>query len=212
MRLLLLSDIHGKVGHLEDIFDQAGDVDHVLAAGDITDFGPPERAEEVAEILKEKAPTLAIPGNCDPEGVEAALDRAGVLADGRVSQVDGYDVVGVGGSNTTPFDTPREFTEEELVERLEIASEAEDPWILMSHSPPHNTVDITQNAHVGSEAVRRTVTEEEPALVVTGHVHEAKGDMYLQGSFIVNPGSAMQGNAAVVGLEEEPEVQYIKVR
>lgn len=212
MRILLLTDIHGNTERLQKILDEVGDVDFVLAAGDITDFGSPEDASEVAEMLKGKAPTLAVPGNCDPEGVPEALDEAGVLVDDRIREMGEYQVVGIGGSNLTPFDTPREFTEEELAKRLELAAEAEEPWVLLSHAPPHNTVDITQNAHVGSESVRKTVEKEGPVLAVSGHVHEAKGDMYLNGSFVVNPGAAMKGSAAIVELNGEPDVQYVRVK
>ncbi|MBS1263428.1 MAG: 3',5'-cyclic adenosine monophosphate phosphodiesterase CpdA [Methanonatronarchaeales archaeon] len=212
MNLLLLTDVHGAVDRLERIIETAGEVDYVLLAGDLTDFGPPGVAEEVVDVLQEAAPVLAVPGNCDPDGVDDVLEERGVQVDGRIARMDGYQVAGLGGSNPTPFNTDREFTEEELAERLEVASDAEDPWILVTHAPPKNSLDLTQGAHVGSSAVFDAVERRAPVLVATGHVHESRGDMFLGGSLVVNPGPAMSGRGAVVTLNGDPEVRYLKVK
>ena len=63
MKLLALSDLHGDYSHVESIIDKAGDIDAVLIAGDITDFGPDEKALELLGMFK--VPVLAVPGNCD---------------------------------------------------------------------------------------------------------------------------------------------------
>ena len=63
MKLLALSDLHGDYSHVESILDKAGDIDAVLIAGDITDFGPDEKALELLGMFK--IPVLAVPGNCD---------------------------------------------------------------------------------------------------------------------------------------------------
>jgi len=217
MQLLLLTDVHGEVDRLERLLEKAGEVDHILLAGDLTDFGPAEDARAVVNEILDYAPLSAVPGNCDPAEVDAVLDEAGLSVDGSVGSVDGFDLVGLGGSNSTPFDTVREFTEDELRERLKVAEEAEEPWILLSHAPPHKSLDLTSGNHVGSKAVLETVRELSPRLVATGHVHESRGDMYMGGSYVVNPGPVMDGRGAVVDMgmketDDELDVTYLKVK
>ena len=160
-----------------------------------------------------RAPLFLIPGNDDDFAIDAILDRdefAPTNADGRVlGMPGGLELMSLGWSNPTPWKTPRELPEEELLGRLEeLAERVEDPRrsVFMIHVPPHDsgldtapildanlrpTVsagDILRGP-VGSTAVRRLIEERRPLLSVHGHVHESGGERRIDGTVCVNPGS-----------------------
>jgi hypothetical protein len=66
--------------------------------------------------------------------------------------------------------TKRNDTIEQDLNRLKI----DNKTILISHAPPYNTnLDMTLNKrHLGSEALRKIITEKKPILVLCGHIHE----------------------------------------
>ena len=73
MKLLALSDLHGDYSHIGSILNRAGQIDAVLIAGDLTDFGPDEKALKLLEMFK--VPVLAVPGNCDNPSLLKVLDK-----------------------------------------------------------------------------------------------------------------------------------------
>ena len=48
----------------------------------------------------------------------------------------------------------------------------------------------------------RSVEEFKPLLVLSGHIHEAVGIVVSDGTTFINPGPAMSGRCAVVGVED----------
>jgi Icc-related predicted phosphoesterase len=76
--------------------------------------------------------------------------------------------------------------EEELEKKLEGVGKCD---ILVSHGPPYGMQDATKRGvHAGSEALLEWVAEKTPALVVCGHIHEARGVHQVQapGVSVVN--------------------------
>jgi Icc-related predicted phosphoesterase len=121
----------------------------------------------------------------------------------------GFEMVSLGYSNRTPWDSPRELDEEDLAKRIdERAERLADPEhaVFNFHAPPHGT-HLDQAAllderfrplveggqivigHVGSTAVREAVERYRPLLGLHGHIHESPGAQRLGRSVIVNPGS-----------------------
>jgi uncharacterized protein len=92
-------------------------------------------------------------------------------------------VAGLGYSNPTPFNTPGEYTETELAERLHRFSGL-DPLVLVCHAPPYGTAldQIRPGMHGGSKAVRQFVEKEQPAYFFCGHIHEAEGTAIEMGT------------------------------
>jgi Icc-related predicted phosphoesterase len=91
-------------------------------------------------------PLYLIPGNDDEFVIDAILDRpeyAPVNADGKVLDIPGgLQLLACGWSNYTPWQTPREETEDELYARLaKLAGEVRDPRhaVFMIHVPPHDS-------------------------------------------------------------------------
>ncbi|ASJ09077.1 metallophosphoesterase [Thermococcus siculi] len=205
MRLLAVTDIHGKLGRVEKLVGAAGSIDPdlILIAGDLTHFSGAETAERVLQPLLELGkPTLAVHGNCDGRDVPELLNRLGIGLHNRRAEVNGLGVIGIGGSNITPFNTVWELTEDEIATILK--RNYRDGDIILSHVPPRDTKAdrVHFGLHVGSPALREFIEERKPPLVVTGHIHEARSIDRVGETTIVNPGPLFRGYYAVVEFDE----------
>ena len=177
-----------------------------------------ERVEAWMQLATERladspVPLYLIPGNDDEFVIDSILNRDGfapVNADGRVEDLPGgLQLLASGWSNHTPWQTPREETEDQLYERLDtLARQVRDPRqaIFMIHVPPFDSgldtapiLDATLRptvsagdvlrGPVGSTAVRRIIEEYQPALSVHGHIHESGGERKIGKTVCINPGS-----------------------
>lgn len=212
MRLLAIADPHGDYSKIETIMQKAGSIDAVLIAGDITEFGPEERAEELINMFDE--PVLAVPGNCDPREILEVLDRSKAInLHDSCTSIGNVTFIGIGGSNPTPFETPFEIHEDEiescLIRSFDEQERKKGTRVLLSHAPPHCTLDEIPAGNVGCKAIRKFV--EKVDLVVCAHIHEARGVMKEGNTIIVNPGMAKEGNAAIITIDEEAESEKINV-
>ncbi len=208
MKLLALSDLHGNYSYVEAIRDRAGDFDAVLIAGDITNFGPDERALELFGMFEE--PVLAVPGNCDNPSILKLLEENTICLHNSFHTMDGLTFVGLGGSNPTPFNTPFELSEKKIGEYVgTLLSKLNGRTILLSHAPPLNTTDRVQRGNIGSEALVRFLGRLE--LIVCGHIHEARGCVCVKGTHVVNPGPASKGHGALITIEDDINVEFIDV-
>jgi uncharacterized protein len=164
-------------------------------------------------LAESRVPLYLIPGNDDDFGIDEILDReefVPVNADCKVLDVAGdLQLLSYGWSNETPWQTPREVTEDELYRRLDgLADGVRDPRraVFMIHVPPYDSgLDtapiLDENLRptvsagdvlrgpVGSTAVRRLIQERQPLLGVHGHIHESGGERKLGSTLCVNPGS-----------------------
>lgn len=217
MRLFAIADPHGNYSRIEELLEMAGDVDVVLIAGDITNFGPDEKALELFSLFDQ--PVLAVPGNCDHDSIIAVIEssRAINLHNSSV-MIDDVLFIGLGGSNPTPFCTPFEIQEcdyEEKVSRLISQPKGNAKRIItLTHSPPFGILDEVGNTHVGCKALN--VFLDRVDLMICGHIHEARGIKKYGKTIIVNPGMAAHGFAAVIEIdvdsEENNEKENIYIR
>ena len=183
-----------------------------------------ERVRDWMELatarLDGTVPLYLIPGNDDEFVIDRALDQPGaapVNADGKVLDIPGgLQLLASGWSNHTPWQTPREESEEELYARLDaLAQQVRDPRraVFMIHVPPHDSgLDtapiLDENLRptisagdvlrgpVGSTAVRRIIEAYQPVLSVHGHIHEAGGERRIGDTLCINPGS--EANAGIL--------------
>jgi len=115
--------------------------------------------------------------------------------------VDGMKIVGLGGSNPTIFNTPFEISEEEILSSLEPLSDG--VTVLMVHAPAFGHLDtIPSGMMVGSESIRTIVDRYKPKVVLSGHIHEARGIKECDGVLFLNPGSAKEGYAALLTVDD----------
>lgn len=175
MKLLIFSDIHSDAAALQRLM--AIEADYYFCAGDLVNWA--RGLDAMGEIMKPRADRLhVIPGNHESaEQIEAFCTKFGFhnFHGGRM-QIDGFEIAGLGYSNPTPFDTPGEYSEEELEKRLH-AFDGLKPLIAICHAPPFGTpLDrITNLKHAGSKSMREFIQREQPRYFFCGHIHEAAG-------------------------------------
>ena len=110
-----------------------------------------ERVDEWMELATERladstVPLYLIPGNDDEFVIDPILDQPGIApvnADGKVLDIPGgLQLLACGWSNHTPWQTPREESEDELYARLDaLAQQVRDPRraVFMIHVPPYDS-------------------------------------------------------------------------
>jgi uncharacterized protein len=206
MKILCLTDIHGEKKKLSLLLEQEQDADLVLVAGDITHRGGYSEALAImASLLDSDTPVYAVHGNMDKEGVNSLLQEKEIFIHGQCIVYENAAIIGLGGSNPTPFGTPQEYIDSDvpgiLGNALNILA-GKNIKILVSHAPPFDTrLDIAGNAgHVGSAAVRDIITTYDIDLCICGHIHETGGTDTIGTSICVNPGPLMKGNYAIVEI------------
>jgi len=198
MKILALADIHGG----EDIVYLAQELygiynfDLIAIAGDITNFGPSAVVESIINNMPTH--TFAVPGNCDPpEVIDAISNSAGTNLHKHIASIKGYTFAGLGGVNGG-FNMGIVFKDAEATSLLGACSGC----IFLVHQPPYGILDSTASgAHLGSMGILRAVQKAKPTLVISGHVHEARGYLKKEGTIFINPGPAKHGYAAIVDLD-----------
>jgi uncharacterized protein len=166
-------------------------------------------------IAEEKArpgvEVYVMAGNDDPFFVDDELRSTSAIrfCDADVLDVDGYQLLSLSYANRTPWDSPRELDEDDLLERVRaLAHRLRDPRqsIFNLHVPPYDTgldsaarldetlQPVTQMGAVelipvGSTAVRRAIEEFQPLVSVHGHIHESRAEAMVGQTLAINPGS-----------------------
>lgn len=175
MKLLIFSDIHSDLKLLQRHMET--EADYYFAAGDLVNWA--RNIDAAGEILKVRGQKVyVIPGNHEsPEQIVQLCDKYGLnnFHGGKI-EISGYHVVGLGCSNPTPFNTPCEYTEEEIARRTSEFNGLK-PMIAIFHCPPYMTrLDRIANLrHAGSTSVRDFLLREKPRYFFCGHIHEAAG-------------------------------------
>lgn len=147
------------------------------------------------------------PGNDDDLEVNKILESSTLVinADEKKVEFDGYEMITLSWSNPTPWDTPRECSEEELHKKIEaLVSKIQnmEKAIFNFHVPPYGTMldlapKLSENlvpsaselVNVGSVAVLNAIKIYQPLLGLHGHIHESKGAQKIGGTLCINPGS-----------------------
>jgi Icc-related predicted phosphoesterase len=175
MKILIFSDIHGDTRALDRLLAQPADL--YIAAGDLSVFG--RGLERSGDLLAPHAGRVwVLPGNHETEQVNQEFcARYGFVDFHRQTRLLGQTHwAGLGYSNPTPFDTPGEYSEEEIAEAL-AAFDGLSPLALVVHFPPWNTKldEVAPGRHAGSRVLRDWVERVQPAWLFCGHIHECAG-------------------------------------
>jgi Icc-related predicted phosphoesterase len=168
-------------------------------------------------------------GNDDPfyldEVVEDSLGME-ILEHRTVSLAEGFRIISCGYTNPTPWNCPRDCSEEELWARLKRKFESCNDRrriIANFHSPPvFSHLDLAprldeslrpligvngvEYVHVGSTAIRKALEEYSPAVGLHGHIHEAYAKERIGDTICANPGSSYHTGglrAVLVHLRDE---------
>ncbi len=157
-----------------------------------------------------------------------------VFCEEEIVTIGGHEMLSLGTSNRTPWNSPREADEPVLKGKLDaMASKLERPEdsIFSVHVPPYdsgidaapkideNFKPVVKGGHpimipVGSTSVREAIETYKPLLGLHGHIHESRGIYKLGRTVCINPGSEYgQGilRGAIVDLEEKKLADYLLV-
>lgn len=206
MRILVFSDIHGSNTGLMTTLElcQRYEPNLVIVCGDITNFGPMEWGEGfLNRIPYQKA---AVPGNCDPIELPEMFKRTGTInLHRRKKSIAGIEFAGAGGADYTPFNTPFEFEDDTFSTWLKPIMDKN--MVLVTHAPAYGFLDQSRSgSHRGSHSLRKIVDEWKPILMLSGHMHEARGVEVQGDTVFVNPGPAKDGFGALVELTTPEEL------
>lgn len=173
MTVLFFSDIHSDLGALRRLMEIEADL--YFCVGDLVSWA--RGLDRVGEIMRPKAGRMmVIPGNHESE-----MDIIGFCREygfenmhGGVKEIGGVRFGALGYSNPTPFETPGEYGEAEIAQRL---GELGAPEVLVCHCPPKDSaLDAGGGGkHYGSTAVARFIDAVSPRYFLCGHIHEAEG-------------------------------------
>ena len=211
MRILALSDLHAE----EEVLDRLRSIaaspraayDAVFFVGDLTTRGPVSYAEEAVSIFPN---SYAVHGNMDTPEVISALRQKGVLMHGKKVKFGDWNLVGLGGSNPTPFGTPSECSEGEIAATF-ASADVDRRSIVLCHPPPYGCFDEVGGRHAGSRAVLRAVEEKKPLMLICGHIHEHEGQQVLGETLIVKLAPAQKLRAAEINIGKDIEVDFISL-
>jgi hypothetical protein len=170
-----------------------------------------ERLQHWIELADEKlkdskAMIFMAPGNDDPMEMDAILESSKVMKSAAMKNLDvlGYEMITIAHTSPTPWDTPREWSEEEMtknIDKLAGTIKNMERAIFNFHDPPYGTMldyapklrEMRQSAgeteHVGSTAVSEAIKKYQPFLGLHGHIHESRAAQKIGRTFCVNPGS-----------------------
>ena len=197
MKILVLSDIHGKKSPLPEILKSTGlaPIDAIIVAGDLTSRGSRQEALELLGTLSVKE-LLCVPGNLDSRDALEAMEESGKSLHCRKRKLLGTVFCGMGGGLAGGAGEIL-FTEAEIMGKL--LGLAEEGCVLVTHLPPKNsTLDNAGGRHIGSSAVREIISLKKPSIHLCGHAHGSRNTEWIGGTLCVNPGPASEGCAAIV--------------
>jgi Icc-related predicted phosphoesterase len=147
------------------------------------------------------------PGNDDWFVIDDMIDNAKLVhpCDRRVVEIDHHEMITSSASNPTPWDTPREMSEEDLeVHLTELVGmvKNQETAIYNFHVPPHGysldlcpkldenlTMAAEEKIHAGSLGAKKLIEQHQPLLGLFGHIHESRGAQKAGRTLLINPGS-----------------------
>ena len=147
------------------------------------------------------------PGNDDWFVIDDMIDNAKLVhpCDKRVVEIDHHEMITSSASNPTPWDTPREMSEEDLEKHLrELCGQVknQDTAIYNFHVPPYGysldlcpkldenlTMAADEKIHAGSLGAKAVIEQYQPLLGLHGHIHESRGAQKAGRTLLINPGS-----------------------
>jgi uncharacterized protein len=118
-----------------------------------------------------------------------------------------HEVLSVGWSNPTPWDTRRECSEDELAARIDTSATVleDENAIFNVYLPPYSTglddapklgkdgvPSGNESAPVGSKAVRETILAHQPFLSIHGHIYESRVVQKLERPVDIRPGQCLR--------------------
>jgi Icc-related predicted phosphoesterase len=163
------------------------------------------------ERLATKVRCIITPGNDDPKAIDPVLKAAPRIEspEAELCELGPVLMASCGDVTPTPWNTEREYPEEELGRRLEAILDPAPPGakvVVNFHCPPYGSgLDFAAELDpqlrpvirggrpsiipVGSKAVREVIKKYQPVVGLHGHIHESKAAQKIGSAMCLNPGS-----------------------
>jgi Icc-related predicted phosphoesterase len=161
--------------------------------------------------LAPKVRCIITPGNDDPKAIDPVLKSAPRIEcpEAELCELGPVLLASCGDVTPTPWNTEREYPEDELEHRLEAILDPAPPGakvVANFHCPPYGTgLDFAAELDdslrpvirggrpsiipVGSKAVRDIIKRYQPEVGLHGHIHESRAAQKIGSTMCLNPGS-----------------------
>jgi uncharacterized protein len=184
--------------------------------------------ELAAERLEPSVRCIITPGNDDPIEIDAVLRSAERIEcpEAELCELGPVLMASLGDVTPTPWNTEREYSEDELAGRIAAIMDQVPPGhpsVINFHCPPYGSgldtapeLDETLKpvirggrpsfVPVGSHAVREAIKRYRPVVGLHGHIHESRGAQKIGQTLCLNPGSDYTADllrGAVVDIAED---------
>jgi len=174
-RILAIGDIHGDTGLVKKLAEKAikENIDFVILAGDLT-LAEQSTKNIVGPFVKAKKQVLLIPGNHETIATTdflAEMYPPTKNVHGYSFVKDGLGIFGAGGA--IGFNT----TEKEILDALKkghSSLKGIGKKIMVTHMHHHGS-KAEFSGFQGSKAVKKAAIEFKPDVLISAHIHEAKG-------------------------------------
>jgi Icc-related predicted phosphoesterase len=170
-----------------------------------------EWCDLAAERLAPDVRCIITPGNDDPFEVDEVLQRADRIEcpERQLCDLGPVVLASLGDVTPTPWNTEREYQEDELGQRIAEMLDAVPEGrrtVVNFHCPPYGSgldeapeLDETLKPvirggrpsiiPVGSKAVREAIKRYQPVVGLHGHIHESRAAQRIGDTLCLNPGS-----------------------
>src|SRR5438477_8810666 len=180
------------------------------------------------ERLAPNVRCIITPGNDDPKSIDAVLKSAPRIEspEAEICDLGPVLMASCGDVTPTPWNTEREYSEDELGARLEKLLEPapkRSKMVVNFHCPPYGSGldfagELDANLRpvirggrpsivpVGSKAVREVIKRHQPVVGLHGHIHESRAAQKIGSSMCLNPGSDYSADVlrgAIVDFAED---------
>lgn len=217
MRIFAVSDWRiQSIDALHTHLQGRDDIDLFAYAGDDLSRFYDQKTNHLSELARETSlgDAIVVRGNDDLPGLSNTVFDADNVHNvhSHPYRVNGVTFIGQEGSTSGPGHIlyneadVRQNIEQDLREAT-----PSDQVCLISHSPPHGTLDIAQRHgqdHVGSTAISGLLEQYEPELLICGHCHQMGGRVSsCSNTTVVNIASHDDQNAdaryAIIDIDSE---------
>jgi Icc-related predicted phosphoesterase len=171
MKILALSDQVTEIIYSGNIIQNFSDVELIVGCGDL----PADYLEFTVSMLN--VPLIYVPGNHDKDDFHVP---GGQSVDGKIININGFKIMGLGGSRRYKPDGRHQYSETEMrirVWRLIIPAYLrrfigrKGIDLFVSHSPPRGIHDACDLAHMGFASFHNLLSLVKPRIMLHGHCH-----------------------------------------
>lgn len=171
MKILALSDRPEEYIYTPEVVEHFPDIDLLIGCGDLPEY----YLEFLVSVYD--MPLVYVPGNHDRDRY---VVPGGIAADGKILEVKGLRILGLGGSRRYKPRGEHQYTDAEMCMRVAgiLLRLLANPlaWrhradIIVSHAPPRGIHDADDLPHQGFSCFHQLLRIAEPRLMLHGHSH-----------------------------------------